>query len=47
VDEVFSDFHRVPAATSFAKGVEVLKAEEARLSANHKPEAAEAVQRSH
>jgi hypothetical protein len=36
-DEVFSDFQRVSADTTFAQGVEMLKAEEARLSANHKP----------
>jgi len=39
-DEVFSDFRRVPADITFAKGVEMLKAEEARLAAEHIPEAA-------
>jgi len=32
-DEVFSDFRRVPADTRFAQGVEMLKAEEAKLAA--------------
>ena len=36
-DEVFSDFRRVPADTTFAQGVEILKAE-AKLSENHKRE---------
>jgi hypothetical protein len=36
-DEVFSDFRRVPADTTFAQGVEMLKAEEAKLAENHKP----------
>jgi hypothetical protein len=40
-DEVFSDFRRVPADTTFAQGVEMLKAEEARLAGNHQPEAAD------
>ena len=31
-DEVFSDFRRVPADTAFAQGVELLKAEEAKLA---------------
>jgi hypothetical protein len=39
-DEVFSDFRRVPAETTFAQGVQMLKSEEARLAGNHKPEAA-------
>ncbi len=34
-DEVFSDFRRVPADTTFAQGVEMLKAEEATLAGNH------------
>jgi hypothetical protein len=34
-DEVFSDFQRVPADTSFAQGVQMLKAERAKLSQNH------------
>ncbi|MGA8762134.1 MAG: hypothetical protein WB562_04515 [Candidatus Sulfotelmatobacter sp.] len=33
-NEVFSDFRRVPSDTTFAKGVEMLKAEDARLAAN-------------
>jgi hypothetical protein len=37
-DEVFSDFRRVPADTTFAQGVEMLKAEEAKLAEKHKPE---------
>jgi hypothetical protein len=41
-DEVFSDFRRVPAGTTFAQGVEMLKAEEAKLAENHKPGAATA-----
>jgi hypothetical protein len=36
-EEVFSDFRRVPADTTFAQGVEMLKAETARLAENHKP----------
>jgi len=39
-DEVFSDFRRVPAETTFARGVETLKAEQAKLAGNQKPEAA-------
>jgi hypothetical protein len=35
-EEVFSDFRRVPADTMFAQGVEMLKAEEAKLAENHK-----------
>jgi hypothetical protein len=35
-DEVFSDFRRVPNDTTFAQGVEMLKAEEAKLAENHK-----------
>jgi hypothetical protein len=46
-DEVFSDFRRVPADTTFAQGVEMLKAEEAKLAENHKPGAATADQKSH
>lgn len=34
-DEVFSDFQRVPADTSFAQGVQMLKAERAKLSQKH------------
>jgi hypothetical protein len=46
-EEVFSDFRRVPAGTTFAQGVEMLKAEEARLAENHKLGAAEERPRSH
>jgi hypothetical protein len=46
-DEVFSDFRRVPADTTFAQGVEMLKAEEAKLAENHKPGAAAAGPKSH
>ncbi|MGA7907960.1 MAG: hypothetical protein WCA16_11185 [Candidatus Sulfotelmatobacter sp.] len=37
LDEVFSDFRGVPADTSFARGVEMLKAEEAKLVEGHRP----------
>ncbi len=46
-DEVFSDFRRVPADTTFAQGVEMLKAEEAKLAENHKPGAAATEPKSH
>jgi hypothetical protein len=46
-DEVFSDFRRVPADTSFAQGVEMLKAEEAKLAEHHKPGAAATNLKSH
>jgi hypothetical protein len=46
LEEVFSDFQLVPSDTTFAKGVEMLKTEEARLAGNQKPEAA-TVQKSH
>jgi hypothetical protein len=46
-DEVFSDFRRVPADTTFAQGVEMLKAEEAKLAENRKPAAAAAGPKSH
>ncbi len=46
-DEVFSDFRRVPADTTFAQGVEMLKAEEAKLVENQKPEAAATGAQSH
>jgi hypothetical protein len=36
-DEVFSEFRRVPVDTTFAQGVEMLKAEQAKLAENHKP----------
>jgi hypothetical protein len=34
-DEVFSDFRRVPSNTTFAQGVDMLKAEEAKLALTH------------
>jgi hypothetical protein len=46
-DEVFSDFRRVPADTTFAQGVEMLKAEEERLTENQKPGAAATGPKSH
>lgn len=46
-DEVFSDFRRVPADTTFVQGVEMLKAEQAKLVENHKPEAAATEPKSH
>ena len=46
-EEVFSNFKRVPADTTFAQGVEMLKAEEARLAENHKPGAAATNLKSH
>jgi hypothetical protein len=33
-EEVFSDFRRVPAGTTFAQGIEMLKAREASLAQN-------------
>ena len=36
-EEVFSAFRRVPPDTTFAQGVEMLKAEEAKLAEGHKP----------
>ncbi len=46
-EEVFSDFRRVPADTTFAQGVEMLKAEEAKLAENHKAGAAATEPKSH
>ena len=46
-EEVFSDFRRVPADTTFAQGVEMLKAEEAKLAENHKPGTAAKGPKSH
>jgi hypothetical protein len=46
-EEIFSDFRRVPADITFAQGVEMLKAEEAKLSENHKREATATESRSH
>jgi hypothetical protein len=37
-DEVFSDFQRVPDGTTFAQGVQMLKAEEAKLAQNRAAE---------
>jgi hypothetical protein len=37
-DEVFCDFHRVPDHLTFAKGVELLKAEQEKLANNKSPE---------
>jgi hypothetical protein len=46
-DEVFSDFRRVPADTTFVQGVEMLKAEEAKLAENRKPAAEATGPKSH
>jgi hypothetical protein len=46
-DEVFSDFRRVPADTTFAQGVDMLKAEEAKLAEDHKPGAGATGPKSH
>jgi hypothetical protein len=46
-DEVFSDFRRVPADTTFAQGVEMLKAEQAKLGENHQPGAGATDPKSH
>ena len=40
-DETFSDFHAVPQDLTFAKGVELLKAEQEKLAHNHEPESAQ------
>jgi hypothetical protein len=45
-EEVFSDFRRVPADTTFAQGVEMLKAEEAKLG-DRKPGAGTTDPKSH
>jgi hypothetical protein len=45
-DEVFSNFQRVPADTSFAQGVQMLKAEQIKLAQNQS-ETAKAETRSH
>lgn len=37
-DETFSDFHAVPEDLTFAKGVEMLKAEQEKLAHNHEPD---------
>jgi hypothetical protein len=36
-DETLSDFQRVPDDLTFAKGIELLKAEQERLAHNHEP----------
>lgn len=41
-DETFSDFHRVPADLTFAKGVDLLKSEEQKTAHNQSSEASEA-----
>jgi hypothetical protein len=41
-DETFSNFQRVPADLTFAKGVDLLKSEEQKLARNHSPETSEA-----
>ncbi|MFZ0300898.1 MAG: hypothetical protein WAM13_21295 [Candidatus Sulfotelmatobacter sp.] len=46
-DEVFSDFRRVPGDTTFAQGVNMLKAEEAKLAEDHKLGAATTEPKSH
>ena len=39
-DETFSDFCAVPEDLTFARGVEMLKAEQEKLAHNHEPNAA-------
>jgi len=46
-DEVFSDFRPVPGDTTFAQGVQMLKAEEAKLAGNRQPGAAATAPKSH
>jgi len=46
-EEVFSGFRRVPADTTFAQGVDLLKAEEAKLVEDHKPGAGATDPKSH
>jgi hypothetical protein len=46
-DEVFSDFRRVPADTTFALGVELLNAEQAKMAENLKPGAGATEPKSH
>jgi len=41
-DEKFTDFQRVPADLTFAKGVDLLKTEEQKLAHNHTPDTSEA-----
>ena len=46
-EEVFSDFRRVPDSTTFAQGVGMLEAEEAKLAENQKPGAGATDAKSH
>lgn len=46
-EEVFSDFRRVPDGTTFAQGVEMLEAEEAKLGENRRAGAATTEMKSH
>ncbi len=46
-EEVFSDFRRVPDGTTFAQGVEMLKAEEVKLAQNHFAESIKTANESH
>jgi hypothetical protein len=46
-DELFGDFRPVPASTTFAQAVEMLKAEEVKLAENHKPGTAATDSKSH
>ncbi len=46
-DEVFSDFQPVPDDTTFAQGVEILKAEEVKLAQNREAETATSENKSH
>lgn len=46
-DEALSDFRRVPSNTTFAQGVEMLKAEESRIAQSRAGEATHAESRSH
>ena len=46
-DEVFSDFRKVPANTTFAQGIQMLKAEEAKLAQNRSAETIGSENRSH
>jgi hypothetical protein len=46
-EEVFNDFRRVPDGTTFAQGVEMLEAEEAKLAENHKSAAGMTEMKSH
>lgn len=46
-DEVFSDFRKVPANTTFVQGIQMLKTEEAKLAQNHTAETIGSEARSH